>query len=81
MVARNNITNLIIIYETLKNLCYLPMPIFSHSQLYVAVSRVTPREGLKNLITNEDGEDIDVTSNFVYEGVFRNVSCNVSVTH
>jgi len=41
--------------------------------LHVAVSRVTSREGIKILITDEDGEDTNVTSNVVYEKVFRNV--------
>jgi hypothetical protein len=45
----------------------------SYGQLYVFVSRVTSREGLKILITDEDSENADETSNVVYEKVFRNV--------
>jgi len=52
---------------------YLRTPVFSHGQLFVVVSRVTSRERLKILITDEDGEDTNVTSNVVYEEVFRNV--------
>jgi len=60
--------------QSLKNVgVYLPSPVFSHGQLYVAILRVTSRDGLKILINDEDGQDTDVTSNVVYREVFRDV--------
>jgi len=52
---------------------YLSSPVFSHCQLYVAISRITSKQGLKILIVDEDGENIDMTSNVVYHEVFRNI--------
>jgi len=45
--------------------------VFSHDQLNVAFLRVTPRQGLKILLTDKDGEHTNITSNVVYHKVFR----------
>nr|XP_043639179.1 ATP-dependent DNA helicase PIF1-like [Erigeron canadensis] len=46
---------------------FLQRPVFTHGQLYVAVSRVTSKDGLKVLICNEDGSASNTTKNVVFK--------------
>jgi hypothetical protein len=52
---------------------FLRKPVFSHGQLYVAISRVTSRNGLKVLITDTHYGDQYHTKNIVYKEIFNNL--------
>ena len=52
---------------------YLPKPVFSHGQLYVVVSRVQSKQGLKILIHDNEKKPLKTTINVVFKEVFQNL--------
>ena len=53
---------------------YLPKPVFTHGQLYIAVSRVTAKQGLKIYIEDDEGRPTDQTRNVVYTEILQHLS-------
>lgn len=52
---------------------FLPRPVFSHGQLYAAISRVNSPVGLHILIESDSGTPSYFTANVVFEEVFNNL--------
>ena len=52
---------------------YLRDPVFTHGMLYVAVSRVTSREGLSMVIEDDNGAATATTRNIVYDEILAAV--------
>ncbi|CAN0925188.1 ATP-dependent DNA helicase PIF1 [Linum grandiflorum] len=50
---------------------YLPKPVFSHGQLYVALSRVRSASGFHVLICGENSSKKYMTRNIVYQEIFE----------
>ncbi|KAL6584691.1 hypothetical protein OROMI_003980 [Orobanche minor] len=60
--------------QTLSNVgLYLRNPVFTHGQLYVAISRVRSKRGLKVLILDDESKVVSSTKNVVYSEVFDNL--------
>ena len=62
--------------QTLKKIgIYLPKPVFSHGQLYVALSRVGTKHGVRLMVKNgwhQIGDNKKCfTANVVYHEIFR----------
>ncbi|GJT94830.1 replication protein A 70 kDa DNA-binding subunit B [Tanacetum coccineum] len=53
---------------------YLPRPVFTHGQLYVAVSRVKSKRGLKVVVCDQDGNICKTTTNVVYKEVLQDTT-------
>jgi ATP-dependent DNA helicase PIF1 len=65
--------------QTLKKVgVYLKRPIFTHGELYVALSRVTSKHCLKILIEDDNGDCSDITKNIVFKEIFSKLNTRVA---
>ncbi|KAL8530473.1 hypothetical protein ACS0TY_007495 [Phlomoides rotata] len=52
---------------------YLSKPVFTRGQLYITVSRVKDKRGLKIICLNSDEKQCKHTTNIMYKEVFQNL--------
>jgi ATP-dependent DNA helicase PIF1 len=64
--------------QTLQKVGIYKKTVFSHGQLYVALSRVTSKDGLKILIEDENENCINETKNIVYREVFSRLNTHAA---